>query len=133
MRFHYSRDQVRLKNYSITWRSNKFSLADILTKIHPRKHSIYMRQFYYDPTNQLRKLLGLHLNNKARLITEIKLNNGTKPLKKRKLPSSPETSEATSKENKDKQQRCSGKGCVESKKTQPVAPEHTKRKPVTNG
>ena len=45
MRYHYSRDQVKLGNFQIKWRTNHHSLADILTKIHPKRHSIYMRQF----------------------------------------------------------------------------------------
>ena len=54
MRYHWVRDRVKL-----VWRSNRFSLADYLTKCHPARHCLYMCQFYYKPIPMLLRLLRL--------------------------------------------------------------------------
>ena len=72
MRYHWVRDRVRLGDFKLVWRSNRFSLADYLTKCHAARHCIYMRQFYYKPTPVLLRLLRLrHPLPPRRAVTDI--------------------------------------------------------------
>ena len=71
MRYHWVRDRVKL-----VWRSNRFSLADYLTKCHPARHCLYMCQFYFKPIRymllRLLRLLRLrHPLPPRRAVTDI--------------------------------------------------------------
>jgi hypothetical protein len=46
MRYHWIRDQVRLKTFKVTWRAGKLNLADFFTKAHPVHHHLSQRRFY---------------------------------------------------------------------------------------
>ena len=59
MRYHWVRDRIGVGDFAVRWRSNRFSLADYLTKCHPARHCLYMRQFYYQSTAALQQRLHL--------------------------------------------------------------------------
>ena len=46
MRYHWIRDQVKLRVFKITWKAGKFNLADFFTKTHPVKHHMNIRWKY---------------------------------------------------------------------------------------
>ena len=46
MRYHWIRDQVKLRVFRITWKAGKFNLADFFTKAHPVKHHLDIRWKY---------------------------------------------------------------------------------------
>jgi hypothetical protein len=46
MRYHWIRDQVKLKIFKITWKAGKLNLADFFTKAHPVKHHLEIRWKY---------------------------------------------------------------------------------------
>ena len=46
MRYHWIRDQVKLKTFKITWKAGKLNLADFFTKAHPVKHHLEIRWKY---------------------------------------------------------------------------------------
>jgi hypothetical protein len=46
MRYHWIRDRVRLKDFQVTWRRGKDSVADFLTKAHPSLHCLRMRHHF---------------------------------------------------------------------------------------
>jgi hypothetical protein len=46
MRYHWIRDQVAAKIFSITWQPGNINLADFFTKAHPVHHHLSMRKFY---------------------------------------------------------------------------------------
>ena len=46
MRYHWIRDQVKLRVFKITWKAGKFNLADFCTKAHPVKHHLNIRRKY---------------------------------------------------------------------------------------
>jgi hypothetical protein len=46
MRYHWIRDQVKLRVFKITWKAGKFNLADFFTKAHPVKHHMNIRWKY---------------------------------------------------------------------------------------
>ena len=47
MRYHWIRDQVKLRVFKITWKAGKFNLADFFTnKAHPVKHHLDIRWKY---------------------------------------------------------------------------------------
>ncbi len=46
MRYHWIRDQVKLKVFKVTWKAGKLNLADFFTKAHPVKHHHEIRWKY---------------------------------------------------------------------------------------
>ena len=46
MRYHWIRDQVKLRVFRIIWKAGKFNLADFFTKAHPVKHHLDIRWKY---------------------------------------------------------------------------------------
>jgi hypothetical protein len=46
MRYHWIRDRVAQKHFTVTWRPGKTNLADFFTKAHPVKHQREMRRFF---------------------------------------------------------------------------------------
>jgi hypothetical protein len=46
MRYHWIRDQVKLKVFKVTWKAGKLNLADFFTKAHPVKHHQEIRWKY---------------------------------------------------------------------------------------
>jgi hypothetical protein len=46
MRYHWIRDQVKMKVFKITWKAGKLNLADFFTKAHPVKHHVDIRWKY---------------------------------------------------------------------------------------
>jgi hypothetical protein len=46
MRYHWIRDQVKMKVFKITWKAGKLNLADYFTKAHPVKHHVNIRWKY---------------------------------------------------------------------------------------
>ena len=46
MRFHWIRDKVRTKTFSVTWHPGKENRADYFTKLHPTSHHVEMRRLY---------------------------------------------------------------------------------------
>ena len=46
MRYHWIRDQVKLRVFKITWKAGKFNLADFFTKAHSVKHHLDIRWKY---------------------------------------------------------------------------------------
>jgi hypothetical protein len=46
MRFHWIRDKVRTKIFSVTWHPGKDNRADYFTKMHPTSHHLEMRRLY---------------------------------------------------------------------------------------
>ena len=46
MRYHWIRDQVKLKVFKVTWKAGKLNLADFFTKAHPVKHHMEIRWKY---------------------------------------------------------------------------------------
>ena len=46
MRYHWIRDQVKLKVFRVTWKAGKLNLADFFTKAHPVKHHMAIRWKY---------------------------------------------------------------------------------------
>ena len=51
MRYHWMRDQVKLKNFKVNWRPGNENLADFFTKSHPVNHHLKMMNIY-TVTNQ---------------------------------------------------------------------------------
>lgn len=49
MRFHFVRDRVRQQQIRAIWQAGRHNLADFLTKAHPTKHFLAMRQFFISP------------------------------------------------------------------------------------
>ena len=46
MRYHWIRDQVKMKIFKITWKAGKLNLADFFTKAHPVHHHVSIRWKY---------------------------------------------------------------------------------------
>ena len=46
MRYHWIRDQVKLRVFKVTWKAGKLNLADFFTKAHPVKHHLEIRWKY---------------------------------------------------------------------------------------
>ena len=46
MRYHWIRDQFKMRVFRITWKAGKFNLADFFTKAHPVKHHLDIRWKY---------------------------------------------------------------------------------------
>ena len=46
MRYHWIRDQVKMKVFKITWKAGKLNLADFFTKAHPVHHHVNIRWKY---------------------------------------------------------------------------------------
>jgi Reverse transcriptase (RNA-dependent DNA polymerase) len=46
MRFHWLRDQVKLRVFKVIWKAGKLNLADFFTKAHPVKHHLEIRWKY---------------------------------------------------------------------------------------
>ena len=46
MRYHWIRDQVKLRVFKITWKAGILNLADFFTKAHPVKHHLDIRWKY---------------------------------------------------------------------------------------
>jgi hypothetical protein len=46
MRYHWIRDQVKLKVFKVVWKAGKLNLADFFTKAHPVKHHHEIRWKY---------------------------------------------------------------------------------------
>ena len=46
MRYHWLRDQIKLGNFTITWKPGAINLADFFTKAHPVNHHLAMRNVY---------------------------------------------------------------------------------------
>jgi hypothetical protein len=46
MRYHWIRDQVKLRVFKITWKAGILNLADFFTKAHPVKHNLEIRWKY---------------------------------------------------------------------------------------
>ena len=54
MRYHWIRDRVALKDFAVSWRAGKESLADFLTKAHPASHCREVRHQYVLPCEPYR-------------------------------------------------------------------------------
>jgi hypothetical protein len=46
MRYHWIRDQIKMKVFKIIWKPGKFNLADFFTKAHPVHHHLSIRSKY---------------------------------------------------------------------------------------
>jgi hypothetical protein len=46
MRYHWIRDQVKLKNFKVDWRPGNENLADFFTKAHPVNYHLKMMNIY---------------------------------------------------------------------------------------
>ena len=53
MRFHYIRDQVKEKNFTVTWQPGETNAADYFTKHHTHKHHQKMRSKYLCEANMI--------------------------------------------------------------------------------
>ena len=57
MRFHWIRDRVKQRHFTIEWRRGTDNLADYFTKEHPLRHFRNMRSFFVtDPSDQPMRL-----------------------------------------------------------------------------
>ena len=53
MRYHWIRDQVKLRVFNIIWKPGKLNLADFFTKAHPVKHHLEIRWKYVLMPNKI--------------------------------------------------------------------------------